>query len=413
MAPHTTESSFAIRALGDTKVFQPIKVGGNELKHKVVFPPTTRIRALADNTPSDLQLQYYDDRSKEPGTLLVTEGVHVSPKTGVSRNVPGIWSEKQVKAWKKITDKVHENGSFISAQFFALGRVADPEYMKELGVDLTGPSALYLEDALKEAAEKAGNKLRALTTEEMKAFIKEDYTVAVKNAMAAGFDYIELHAAHGYLLDQIFQSCSNDRTDEYGGSLENRTRFLFELFEHLFTLVDASKLAIRISPWATFQGMWGAEDPDGTKNTFGYLVKRLQKMADEGNQIAYLSIVEPRVNGIFDLESENQRGDNDFILENWKGVLLRAGNYSYDAPEYKGVLRDVEDDRTLVGFSRYYISNPDLPTRLKNGWNLVPYDRSVFYNATQNYGYNTYTAYGSTQTFDEETERARTSSEIA
>lgn len=412
MAPHSVEGTFKISPLGDTKVFEPITVGDIELKNRVVFAPSTRVRALNDHTPSDLQLQYYDDRTKEPGTLIVTEGTHVSPKTGIDRFVPGIWDDQHVKGWKKITDKVHENQSFICVQLWALGRVGGPEHMKELGVDLAAPSALYHDEGHKAVAEKVGNQLRAFTTEEIKSIIKEDYTIAAKNALAAGFDILELHAAHGYLLDQMFQACTNERTDEYGGSIENRARFLFELIDHLLTFMPASKLAIRISPWAKFQGMYGADDPNGTENTYSYLIKELQKRADNGQELAYISLVEPRVDGNMDVATENRRGSNKFVADIWKGKLIRAGNYSYDAPDFKGLKKDIEDGRTLVGFSRFFISNPDLPTRLKHGYPLTPYDRSSFYNFQENYGYNTYPRYNEVKELDEEAERSRKSASM-
>ncbi|CAH6723769.1 probable NADPH dehydrogenase [[Candida] jaroonii] len=395
-----------ITSLADTKVFEPLKVGDIELQHRVAFPPTTRYRANDDHTPSTLNLQYYKDRASTPGTLLVTEGVHVSPRLGLYRNAPGIWSQDQVKAWKKVTDAVHENGSFISIQFWALGRVADPQYMKELGLDLLAPSAVFDTKENEEAANKAGTKLRSITEEEIQSIILEDYTTAAKNAVAAGFDIIELHDAHGYLLDTFLQSSSNNRTDKYGGSIENRSRFILELIDHLTEIVGSSKLAIRISPYATFQGMHGVDSEIHPYVQFGYLLHELQKRADQKKELAYVSIVEPRVSGNLNVEGEITTS-NQFVLDVWKGIIFRSGNYVYDAPEFKTLKRDVKDGRTIVGFSRFFITNPDLPLRLKNGWALQNYVRDLFYNVKENWGYNTWTKFGEENKYVEAEERAK------
>ncbi|CAH6723770.1 probable NADPH dehydrogenase [[Candida] jaroonii] len=400
-----------ITSLADTKVFEPLKVGDIELQHRVAFPPTTRYRANDDHTPSTLNLQYYKDRASTPGTLLVTEGVLVSPRLGLHRNAPGIWSEEQVKSWKKITDAVHENGSFISIQLWALGKVGDPEYMKELGLDLLAPSAIFDGKDSEEAAEKVGVSLRSLTEEEVQSIIVDDFVTAAKNAVAAGFDFIELHSAHGYLLDTFLQISSNKRTDKYGGSIENRSRFILELVDQLVALVGSSKLAIRISPYATFQGMHGVDSEIHPYVQFGYLLHELQKRANQKKELAYISIIEPRVNGTSNLKEE-VASSNQFVLDIWKGIVFRSGNYVYDAPEFKTLKKDVENDRTIVGFARFFVTNPDLPLRLKNGWALQNYVRDLFYNVKENWGYNTWTKFGEENKYVEAEERARRSESL-
>ena len=392
-----------ISPLKETDLFKPIKVGQHTLTNKVTFAPTTRNRALNDHTPSDLELEYYDKRSKFPGSLLITEATFVSEQGGLYANVPGIWNDKHVNAWKRITDKVHENGSFISCQFWFLGRVADPKLLKEHGLDLVSSSALYPNDDFKKKAETAGNPVRALTEQEIHDLIYDSYTKAAKNAMAAGFDYIELHSAHGYLLDQFLQPATNERTDKYGGSVENRARFLLELIDQLITIVGANKLAIRISPWAKFQGMKAEQDSTHPITTFSYVLHELQKRADNGNEFAYVSIVEPRVQGNVDVDKSEQKGDNTFVEQIWKGIILKSDNYTYDAPHFDTLLNDISDNRTLVGFSRYYTSNPDLVKRLYEGWDLTPYDRDTFYT-TNNWGYNTWNNYNENDEIDKNSE---------
>lgn len=393
----------SITPLKDSKLFNKIKVGAIELSNRVVFAPSTRFRALPNHVPSDLQVKHYDDRSKFPGSLLITEGTVTSEKGGFFANVPGIYNDAQVKSWKVITDKVHANKSFIAVQLWSPGRVADPKLSKELGYPLVAPTAEFHDEESKKAAEAAGVELHAFTEEEIKDLIFNEYENAAKNAVKAGFDILEIHNAHGYLLDTFIQSSSNKRTDKYGGSIENRARFSLELIDHLISVVGADKLAIRLSPWATYQGMKAADDDIHPITTFSYYVNELEKRAKQGNRLAYISIVEPRVSGAIDVAADDQQGTNDFILSIWKGVILKAGNYTYDAPQFKTLLSDLNDDRTLIGFSRYYISNPDLVKRLHDGTELTPYNRDLFYTGA-NDGYNTYNAYGETQEYDPEVE---------
>lgn len=404
-------STTKVTALKNTELFEPTKVGEHTLSNKVTYAPTTRLRALSDHTPSDLELEYYDKRSKFAGSLLIAEATMVSEQAGIYDNVPGIWNDKHAQAWKKITDKVHENGSYLSSQFWFLGRVGDPEILKKRGLDFVAPSAIYPDEATKQKAEAAGNPLRALTEKEVHDLIYVTYANAAKKAVAAGFDYIELHAAHGYLFDQFLQPVTNQRTDKYGGSIENRARFLLEVIDHLTTIVGAHKLAIRISPWAKFQGMKAEEDSVHAITTFSYLLHELQKRADAGNELAYVSVVEPRVSGNMDVSERQQVGNNSFVNQIWKGIILKSGNYTYDAPHFKTLLSDISDKRTLVGFSRYYTSNPDLVKRLHDGLDLTPYDRDTFYSKN-NWGYNTFTNHNEKTMSDKETEINRVAQAI-
>ena len=348
---------------------------------------------MEDHTPSNLAYKYYDERSKFPGTLIISEGTFPSAQAGLYEGVPGIWTERQTKTWKHIIDKIHENKSFASIQLWNLGRTGDPALLKKAGKPFLAPSAIYFDEESKKAAEKAGNPIRAMTEEEIKDMIYEQYTIAAKNALEAGFDYIELHSAHGYLLHEFLEESSNKRTDKYGGSIENRARFVLELVDHMISIVGADRLGIRISPWATFQGMKSIHGEVHPLTTYSYLVNELEKRAQAGNRLAYISLVEPRVDGINSVEKKDQAGNNDFVKDLWKGTILKAGNYTYDAPKFGQLLDDVSDGRTLVGFSRYFISNPDLISRLQKGHQLAPYERETFYGRTD-FGYNDYPKHG-------------------
>lgn len=396
----------AIKALKDTELFKTIKVGSHELSHKIVYAPTTRMRGLSNNVPSDLILQYYDERTKFPGSLVIVEATLVAPRTGLYEKVPGIWNQEQVDAWKKITDKVHANGSRISIQLWALGRVADPAYTKKAGYPLIAPSVAYSDENAKKAAEAAGNPVTELTEEEIEEIIEVDFVNAAKNAVAAGFDYVEVHGAHGYLVDTFMQCSANFRTDKYGGSIEKRARFALQIIDRLTQEIGADRLAIRISPWAHFQGIAAADGDISPVAQFGYFVGELEKRAKAGNRLAYLSVVEPRVDGNVSVALEKIEHDNSFIKSIWTGVVVKAGNYTYDAPEFKTALHDASDGKTLIAFSRFFTSNPDLVQRLHDGSELTPYNRDHFY-ANSNWGYNTYGSFGQEIKVDEEAEKKR------
>ncbi|CAN3363373.1 probable NADPH dehydrogenase [Diutina catenulata] len=385
--------------LRDTQLFQPITVGRNQLRQRIAFAPTTRFRALDNHDPSDLQVQYYRDRSQAPGTLVITEATFAAEKLGGYPNAPGIWSQSQARSWKVVNDAIHANGSFSSVQLWALGRAAFADYLKTRGLDYISSSAIY---GTKEQEERASeNPIRALTTEEVDELIDEVYPNAARRADEAGFDYVELHAAHGYLMDQFMQPSSNHRTDKYGGSIENRCRLVLAVIDRLSEILGAHRVGIRISPWARFEGMKGADESINPVATLGYLLSELQRRANEGRALAYVSVVDPRVSGINDVAAPNYDSEsNDFVPLIWKGPVIKAGNYSYDRPAFAALKRDIANDRTLIAFGRLFTSNPDLVEKLRSGSELTPYDRDTFYT-TDNWGYNTWGA----GPYDEATEK--------
>ncbi|EDK46552.1 hypothetical protein LELG_04733 [Lodderomyces elongisporus NRRL YB-4239] len=392
--------------LANTLVFEPLKVGDVTLSNRIVYCPTTRFRAAPssdgkfNHLPSDLMLEYYSQRAQYPGTLLVTEATFVSRAAGGYDGAPALYTQEETQAWKKIVDAVHARKSFISCQAWFLGRVADARVMKNEGQKLVGASAIYPDERSEHIAKKAGLELTELTVDEIQRIIKEDFTIAAKNAMKAGFDFFELHNAHGYMLDTFLHENSNQRKDQYGGLIENRARFTLELIDHLCTVIPPLKLAIRLSPWAEIQGVYEETSPIPQ---FSYLLDQLQKRANNGKELGYVSVVEPRVQGVVNADMDSMKGNNEFVEQVWKGVILRAGNYTYDAPEFNQIKKDISNGRTLVGFSRFFTSNPDLVEKLKTDPSkLVRYDRSLFY-APFNWGYNTFDG----KHYDEETEKKR------
>ncbi|KAK6463111.1 NAPDH dehydrogenase [Scheffersomyces coipomensis] len=394
-----------IPSLSQSNLFKPLQVGNVTLNQRIAHLPTTRFRASSEHIPTDLLLKYYTDRSITPGTLLITEATLASEKVGLYANVPGIWNEQQAQAWKKVNDSIHEAGSFVSLQLWALGRAGNPKLLKEKGLDFVAPSPIYHTPESQTQAEEVGNPIREITLDEIHDLIYNQYPNAIKNAIAAGFDIIEFHSANGYLLEQFIDPSSNHRTDKYGGSIENRTRIVLEIIDNLIEQgIDAKKLAIRLSPFRNVRGHLGEKESVHPIATYGYLVSELQQRANKGHALSYISVIENA--------AEYGIATTDFISQIWKGPIVRAAAYSL-ANDFSQLVKDVDvDDRTIIGFGRYFISNPDLVDRLKHGYELTPFEAPNFYT-NSNLGYNTYPFYNKTLEYDEETEKAHSGKPLA
>jgi len=335
--------------------------------------PLTRVRANAEHVPQPIMAQYYKQRAVEPGTLLITEATFISPAAGGMGNVPGIYNQAQIDGWKRVTQDVHENGSKIFMQLWALGRAASAETLKkELGTDGKVVSASDL-------AFEGGDKPTPLTEAEIDEYVKT-YAQAAKNAIEAGFDGVEIHGANGYLLDQFLQDVSNKRTDKYGGSIENRARFPLAVAKAVVEAVGAEKVGYRISPYSPFQGM-KMEDP---KPTFEYLIKGLKEL-----KLVYLHVTESRVTGNADVEGVEHIEPLVNLWTEDGSVALVAGGYKPDSAR-RAVDETYTGKNVLVVFGRWFISNPDLVFRLKNEVELIKYDRDTFYTPEKAQGYTDY-----------------------
>ncbi|KAH3663680.1 hypothetical protein OGAPHI_005081 [Ogataea philodendri] len=381
-----------IPPLKDTKLFKPIKVGNVELKNRLVHAPTTRYRASDAHVPTDSLLTYYKLRAENNGGLLISEATFGDDTFGLYNNIPEIKTPAQVEGWRQVIEAVHKEGSFFTIQLWNLGRAADPKVNKERGLPFVAPSALYFDEESEKAAKEAGNEVRALTIPEIEAYVKEYGEAAKRVIYEAKADFVELHGAHGYLLDQFNQPEANERTDKYGGSIENRARFLLESIDAAIDAVGAEHVGVRLSPYAKFQGTKGVDSKTHPIAFFGYVLSELEKRANEGKRLAYVSVVEPRVSGNAD-SKDTREFNTSWIREVWKGVLIRSGAYLNE--NYKFLQHDIEaDDQLLIGVSRYYTSNPDLAERLRNGWELNKYERPLFYKVLSNVGYITYPKHG-------------------
>ncbi|TYJ56447.1 hypothetical protein B9479_002850 [Cryptococcus floricola] len=340
------------------KLFQPIKVGNDELKHRIVMAPLTRLRAsLKTAIPSDWAIDYYTQRASEGG-LVITEATFIAEELKGYDYVPGIYSPEQIAKWKKITDGVHSKGGKIALQLWVLGRVADPKVIPtvwSVGTkkDLSpSPHSAKPEDKVLTPAKE----------EDLERFVGY-YVQAAKNAVEAGFDYVEL------------QTNSNDRTDQYGGSLENRIRFPLRVINAVSNAVGPQRVGIRISPFSEFQGM-RMEKP---LETFVPYVEALAKAQPD---LAYVHSVEGR--GLGTPEDEWYVQDDldpvrQAVLAKSNGTkFFAAGGFSRDSAIEHA--EKYPDD--LVTFGRHFISNPDLVERIRNNWPFRKYERPTFYTQT-------------------------------
>jgi len=324
--------------------------------------PLTRFRATNTHVPSSLAAEYYSQRASTPGTLIVTEATFISGKAGGYGNVPGIWSDEQIAGWKKVVDAVHAKGSFIYLQLWSLGRAADPAQLRR-----EDPSFSYVSSSPITPAGKAVTP-RAMTIPEIEEHVQL-YSIAASNAVfKAGFDGVEIHGANGYLVDQFLQDVSNQRTDKYGGSIENRSRFALEVIDAVVDAVGASRTAIRFSPWSTFQGM-------GMKEVIPQFSHVVTRIRDLHPSFSYIHLVEPRVDGVSDRAEIPIGHSNDFIRNIWAPrPIISAGGYN---PE---IAKDIAEKKgDLIAFGRSFIANPDLPLRIRDGISLATGDRSTYY----------------------------------
>lgn len=385
----TVQQDFTPKALKDTVLFKPMKIGNIEISNRIVLAPLTRMRNIKNVPQAELMSEYYAQRSQYAGSLIISEGTFISPEAGGYDDAPGIWTSKQIEQWKPIISAIHKNGSYVFQQLWNLGRQSSPDNLARDGLPFVSASDdIYWDESTKELAYKTGNRLRALTIPEIKQHVK-DYVQAAKNAIAAGADGVEIHSANGYLLNQFIDPKSNKRTDEYGGSIENRARFTLEVVDAVVAELGADKVGVRFAPYGEFGNMSGINEPHIVAH-YAYLFGELERRAKDGKRLAFIHLMEPRVSNLLLKEGEGEvEGSNDFIYSIWKGNVMRAGNYALH-PDV--ALKDASNPNTLIAYGRYFISNPDLTRRLAEGYPLNAYHRETFYAPTE-VGYTDYPEY--------------------
>jgi N-ethylmaleimide reductase len=345
------------------KLFEPAKVGAITLMNHIVMSPMTRCRAIG-NVHNDLMAEYYKQRAG--AGLIITEGTSPSPNGLGYARIPGIFSKEQVEGWKKVTSAVHGAGGKIFVQVMHTGRISHALNLPE-GAEVLAPSAVKPAGQMwTDAAQMQDFPIpKAMTAEEIET-TKAEYITAAKNAIEAGFDGIELHGANGYLLEQFLSPISNIRTDNYGGSVENRARFVLEVAKGVVEAIGAEKTGIRLSPYGVASDMPHYSEIDAT---YEYLAAELSKIG-----IAYVHVVDHSAMGAPPVPASIK----ETIRKEFKNTFIHAGGYIQKTAE-----TDIESGLyDLVAIGRPFISNPDLVERYKNDWPLsANLDMNTFYTA--------------------------------
>ena len=365
-------------AIDTAALFSPVRMGALELAHRVVMAPLTRLRSKQPgNIPWSLNAEYYAQRAT-PGGLLVSEATQVSPQGQGYPHAPGIHSDQQVGGWREVTDAVHARGGVIVLQLWHVGRISHPS-LQPGGALPVAPSAIRPSGMAHTATfgQEPFVTPRALETAEIAGVVAQ-YRRGAELAKAAGFDGVEIHGANGYLIDQFLRDGSNQRTDRYGGSIENRARFAVEVAEAVASVWGADRVGIRLSPFGAFNDM---RDSDPVR-LFRHAIAEMARIG-----LAYVHLVEPRQDTAegeapMDLGGRTIGG---VFRDVFPGAIINAGGY--DGPS--GARAVVSGEADAVAYGRWFISNPDLPERLRRGIALTPYDRSTFYGGDAK-GYTDY-----------------------
>jgi N-ethylmaleimide reductase len=358
-----------------SKLFSPVSLGPYTLSHRVVMAPLTRMRTVKRFIPNDLMAEYYAQRSTAGG-YIIAEGTVVHPGGDGYFKAPGIFTGEQAEAWKRVTEAVHEKGTRIFLQLYHVGRRSHTS-LQPAGAVPAGPSAIPFEDVVVTPDGLAPvTPNRALGIGEIHALV-DAFRTAAQHAMDAGFDGVELHGANGYLIDQFLQDGANQRTDEYGGSIENRVRFLLEVVDAMASVWGGNRVGVRLSP----NGTWGSIFDSNPVALFDHAVEKLNRFG-----LAYLHIIEPRILGSYRHEEAVQEPiASERLRKIFKGTIIAAGGFDRDSAE--AILQ--KGDADMVAFGRWFVANPDLPLRFRKGLPLNAYDRSTFYGGDER-GYTDY-----------------------
>ncbi len=340
-------------------LFSPLNVGRYTLKNRIVMAPLTRCRAVNDHIPNDLMATYYAQRAS--AGLIITEATHVSAMGIGYPCTPGIHTQEQIEGWKTVTKAVHDEGGRIFLQIWHVGRVSHSSFL-EGKLPVSASSVAPQGEHFTFEGMKPFETPRALEVDEIQEIVKE-FTQAAKNAIEAGFDGVEIHGANGYLIDQFLRDGTNKRDDAYGGSVENRFRFLREVVESVTDAIGNDRVGVRLAPSGTFNDM-SDSDPQAH---FSYICDQLNRY-----DLAYLHIVDA-------LEGDIRHGANVVELSSlrdaYNGVLITCGEY--DKARAERVIEHHLAD--AVAFGTLFISNPDLPHRFETDAPLNQPDQSTYY----------------------------------
>ena len=377
-----------LNLMSEKTLFDAITLGQNTLKNRIVLPPLTRSRSSQPgNIPNALMTEYYQQRSG--AGFMVTEGTQIEPRGQGYAWTPGIHSQQQIEGWKSVTQAVHDNDGVIFCQLWHVGRVSHNNLQPNNDAPVA-PSAIatdsvkvFIETGPGEGILTDPSMPRALETDEVQEIV-ELYAQAARNALEAGFDGVELHCANGYLVNQFISEHSNQRNDQYGGSLENRLRFLKEVVEAVSAVVGPEKLGVRFAP------LFESTDEDRVylglveSNPLETYVEAIKVLENAG--VAYLSIAEADWDNAPDLPDAFYQA----ARATFSGRIIYAGRYTVEKAQR--ILDKEYGD--LFAFGRPFIANPDLPERIRNDWPLNPVDPTSMYGGTD-VGYIDYPTYTS------------------
>ncbi|WP_313001620.1 alkene reductase [Chryseobacterium gleum] len=363
-------------------LFDQYQLGEHTLLNHVVMSPMTRARNQ-NHIPNELNAKYYSQRAGKNGAgLIITEGISISPTARGVLYVPGLYTREQVEGWKLVTKAVHDKGSVIYSQLWHVGRVAHTTNHPD-GKSPISSSNVVAESTFAYAYNEEGvatfmpaSEPTALTLEDIEEIITA-YVDAAKNAVEAGFDGIEIHAGNGYLIEQFLNPNVNIRTDEFGGSIENRSRFLITLIERISNAIGSHKVGVRLSPYSRLNDMRHYEE---IEEAYLYLAKEI-----ESRNVSYIHFMSH-------LNNEGQNPWPDDFLTKFRGVytgtLILAGGMT------EQIAKDLLNENTvdLVAFGQPFIANPDLTQRFENNWPLNTPDRVTYYGGGEE-GYTDYPYY--------------------
>ncbi len=340
-------------------LFEPYRLNDLfTLKNRIIMAPMTRNVADDELVPTKAMAEYYARRAA--AGLIVTEGTIIRPDARAYSNVPGIFTEKQVEGWRQVTDHVHERDGKIFLQIWHVGRVSHPHFLNgELPIS---PSETMMQSRVSRSDGLNFGKSRAVTLEEIKGLIRS-YEMAAKNAIKAGFDGVEIHGANGYLIDQFLHYHTNLRTDSYGGTSENMTRFPLEVVKACSEAIGSNKVALRLSPGAYLNEIVG-DVRDGS--VFQYLLEELNSQG-----LAYV-----HTGNFNDKTTFPELGDEtmtNFMRSHYKGTLIASGSYEFH--EANESIKENKFD--LIAIGRPFIANPDLIHRLQENMAIAPYEASM------------------------------------
>ncbi len=360
-------------------LFDPLTLGDITIKNRVIMAPLTRMRSRQPgNVPQTINATYYAQRAS--AGLIISEATQVSQQGQGYPATPGIHSDEQVAGWRMVTDAVHTAQGKIFLQLWHVGRISHRSHQPNETLPVA-PSAIQPSGGTFSADWQpvAFETPRALNTAEI-ADIIADFRHGAENAKRAGFDGVEVHGANGYLLDQFLQDGSNQRNDQYGGSIENRARLLLEVVDQALAVWGAGRVGVRLSPYGIFNDMRDS-DPIAL---FTYVLSKLS-----AKSIAYAHIIEPRSSlaGGQDGTVQNAPETRSLFRDIFKGVIISAGGYGRE----EAIQAVQTGGADAVAFGRLFISNPDLPIRLQKNADLNSYDRATFYGGSEK-GYTDYPA---------------------